>query len=56
LDEFRISVEHRENATLQRSVMSIENGIHTFSHSSGVLCVEITDRSAGADMSVHNGL
>ncbi|MCE2400211.1 hypothetical protein J4G08_04905 [Candidatus Poribacteria bacterium] len=37
--ELHISVEHRENAALQRSAISIENGVHTFSHSSGVLCV-----------------
>ena len=28
-----------ENAALQRSAMSIENGLHTGLHSSGVLCV-----------------
>ena len=34
--------------------MFIENGIPTFLHASGVLCVAPTYRSAGAEVSVDN--
>ena len=42
-------MEHRENAALQRSAMSIENGGHTFRTPAECYVSEITYRSAGAD-------
>ena len=41
-------MEHRENAVLQRSAMSIENGGHTFRTPAECYVSEITYRSAGA--------
>ena len=49
----RISMKHSENTALQRSAMSIENGMPHSRTPAECYVSEITYRSDGAEMSVH---